>query len=976
MRPIQFLAVTILLLTLVLPVNLFSQLSSSFELRYHSKDKEANGITDFKGEAELFDTGQRIEFLNSYAGFAAEWFMDSLLDRQVVEDQQVERFLRDLKPQPLPEQRKKIVLEHWKKTGVSLGETLPVQGMNPGQVEGIETVDGTLHLTGTNVRFTTRLDTLTWRMQFNWRAKSGNGKVPFAFSLMDGTRNLAEAGFHSNGNIFFTDNGYDRMGLAYRAGQWYDFKIEADLLNDRYNLLVNGEPVGEWASLKSSGQITAIRISGGKDVYLDNMWGVWYDTTGCDRAHPYMIIPVLKEDFQEQCSMDHWYRPDYDDTQWEEDMLPIVHGGALEAGEDLYLRTTVSMGEVKKAFLNIESLDPGGEVWVNGQVVFVTRERHPVRIDISDHLVPFRENQLAIRVYASCVEGPLYHAPRDRNIGWFCGRAWIDLTGEMYIGRTDVFTSAIGEGSATQHHLTALINDTDTTFNGYLEVSYYPWFPDESRQKSASKVIPFTVFARDSIHLRSLMEVSDPLLWTHDRPSLYRVHVRLKHQDRIIDDAVFTTGIRTVSQEGGTFRINGKPELLGGAQTMGFRMPIENMAKWNRCAPNEILAEELLSVKAVGNLLRIHVHSAGTYAYSVNDPRVAEMADQLGLMLIWPTSSWIREGEWGGIDFEGYPLYMQQVFNHPSIVIWEGANHPNRFGGKPLEYSNRFITKIYRAIFETDSSRLIAPSSYNRHFAYRNDEGTIDQNGDSIVPCREWTGPMIVRGNQDALTGYGAEWHHIRRFPDPYRKSFLDSQERAYINFEHEESIGMQNFSLAKGKPWYEMPSYENNYDVGSIGRAFTFEEWRESQAWQAFSAYESMKWQRIMDVDGFSWCSLHGGPNSGTYRKPIIDALGHAKLAFYTNRMVLQDVLACSNNTDVIYGKKDRVAPVILNVGDARKVDLKVVVSALNGEEIHEEIFRDISLPAGRSVTELSPFRPTLGEEGYYVFTYFVLRK
>ena len=318
---------------------------------------------------------------------------------------------------------------------------------------------------------------------------------------------------------------------------------------------------------------------------------------------------------------------------------------------------------------------------------------------------------------------------------------------------------------------------------------------------------------------------------------------------------------------------------------------------------------------------------------------------------------------------------MNQVFNHPSIIIWEGANHPNRFGDKPLSYTNRFIKKMYSTIYQTDSSRLISTTSYNKHFAYANDEGTLNHQGDTISPVKEWTAPMIVRGNQDAITGYGAEWHNIRNWPDAYRRSFLESKERAYFNFEHEESIGMQNFSLAKGMPWYEMTSYENNYDIGSVGREFRYDEWRASQAWQAFSAWESMKWQRIHDIDGFSWCCLHGGPNSGTYRKPLIDALGHAKLGFYTNQMVLQDIVAGSDNTDVVYNKKDKLTPVILNLGDQRKVRLKVLIKSLNGETLDSREFNDIELEKGRTVKKIPSFKPKFDEEGYYIIEYYILR-
>lgn len=962
-------------LLLALSLNATSQISTSFEVRYFTTDKQAVGITDFKGENEFFDTEQRVEFLNNYAGVAKKWFSDTSLNKKVNEPAEIERFLKNLKQQPMPTNRKRVVTDTWKTAGIQAGDyeksLKSLEEWN--SLEGVKVENGIVELIQPGVLIEKPIDTLKWRFFLSWRAMNKSGKVPLSVAIKENSRVVAEAGFHSNGNIFFTDNGTDRMAKTYQPGQWYDFRLEVDLVNDRYNLLVDGEVVGDWSRLKSNSHINRIQISGADGIAMDDLIGINFDTTGCIANSPYEILPFINERFDLKPSAVGWYLPGYDDSNWSEETLPAVRGGVLEAGEDLFLRKKIRIEPHQKAWLNIETLDPGGEIWINGQVVHVTRERHPIKLDITGFLKPNEENTLAIRVYAYYNDGPLYHSSRDRNVGWFCGRAWIDLTEGVNIAQVKTYTTSLVEG-ATQFHKIDLRNDTDSTMEGEVVIDYYPWFPKEG-EKIASFAIPVQVFARDSVQLIHTGVVENPRLWTHDSPALYRVHVKVLNSTRILDDYVLTTGIRTVSQEEGIFRINGEPEMFGGAQTMGFRMPIENNAKWNRCPPANILADELMACKKLGNTLRIHVHSGGKYAYSVNDPRVAEMADQMGVMLMWPTSSWIREGEWGGIDFTGYPKYIDQVFNHPSIVLWEGSNHPNRFQNKPLEYSNRFITKIYNTIYFTDSSRLIAPSSFNRHFIYGNDEGTIDQNGNSIVACKEWTAPMIVRGNQDALTGYGAKWHSIRKWPDDYRKSFLESKERAYINFEHEESIGMQNFSLVKGKPWYQMPSYENYYDVGSVGREFSFDEWEASQAWQAFSAWEAMKWQRIKDVDGFSWCCLHGGPNSGTYRKPLIDALGHAKLAFYTNKMVLQDVVAGSNNPDVVYHKKDELTPVILNIGDKRTVRLKVVVRTMDGEVVDTKEFQNIVLEKGRTIKELPSFKPKFGEEGYYVIEYYVLR-
>ncbi len=92
-----------------------------------------------------------------------------------------------------------------------------------------------------------------------------------------------------------------------------------------------------------------------------------------------------------------------------------------------------------------------------------------------------------------------------------------------------------------------------------------------------------------------------------------------------------------------------------------------------------------------------------------------------------------------------------------------------------------------------------------------------------------------------------------------FRTDYLNSKERAYFDYESEESAGQPNWDLRKGKPSYQIKSYEYVYDIGSIGRQLKVDEWRASQAWQAFSAYEAYRKKRWHDYDGQAWCTLHG---------------------------------------------------------------------------------------------------------------------
>src|SRR5699024_12534562 len=97
------------------------------------------------------------------------------------------------------------------------------------------------------------------------------------------------------------------------------------------------------------------------------------------------------------------------------------------------------------------------------------------------------------------------------------------------------------------------------------------------------------------------------------------------------------------------------------------------------------------------------------------------------------------------VDLEGYPKYMKQVRNHPSIVMWEMANHIQTFNRLGVKEANSYVKKAYNTIYPVDPSRLISFVSYIKHFTYRNDKGTIDRNGDLITPAPEWTAPQATR---------------------------------------------------------------------------------------------------------------------------------------------------------------------------------------------------------------------------------------
>ena len=978
------------------------ELSRSFEMRYITGDPAANGETDFFGETQYFDNEQRVEFLRQYASYASEYFNDPGFNTVVAPDEQVDSVMRNLKPQPLPAIRKRLVLDEWKWLGYREGQhEEQVYRLQRWKDDGdFDTGNGYLEFVNhADAEF--RFRQQGWRYTAMWEMRLEEAGREAAVVFSDkGIVTAMQTGIDREGNFFYTTANNEKVTAGlFTPGAWHRFRVEFDMAaftrgRDyvRYNLYIDDELVADFVPMQRSRTgvayspvlnsiafVDQMNITGGPGLSVANIWGVGYHPTG-RKSYPYTTETFLDENFRAKPAIEGWSSMQYDDSEWFSDRLPIAHGSERHSRENIYLRKVIEAGNINKAMLHIETLSPGGKIWVNGKIAKVIDNRHPVRVDIAPYLKENSENILAVEVdYFYLQEGlgeMMPHTSLDYNVGWFAGRMWLDFIDYTSIDDVFVYTSELGNGKAVLD-LRSTVNHTGyLSFRGEAEYRVTPWFPEESDRVVARGTFPVVVGHGKQTFSEEIV-IENPDLWWPDAPHLYKVQLILKDNldnDRAVDDYVVTTGIRTVDQQGGRFRLNGEVYMLNGSQIFGFRSPIEEMMKWIFCPPSHWYVRELLQIRNMhGNMLRIHVHAYDHPSGNTNDPRLPEIADQMGVMLMWATPAWVRTGMgWGHIDWEGLPEYMRQVYNHPSIVMWEIANHTQSFRERDITESDLYMEKAYTTVSEIDLSRLISYNSFIRHFHYWNDEGTIDYRGNPIEnPSPFWTAPMVTRGNQDALTGYSNNWTRLRQWPDTYTRNFLESTERAYFNFEHEESIGQDNWDLVKGKPWYHLHSYEWGYDEGTIGRRLTLDEWKESQAWQAFSSWESMKKQRMLNYDGFSWCNLHGGPNSVTYKKPLIDFHGHAKLGYWTNKMVFQKTVAGSADVNVVYGPEDLIKPLIIHWGEEKTVNLTVRVKLPDNTVIREMSYNGIELPAGRESVLLEAFSPGTEEDGHYVIEY-----
>ena len=961
-------------------------ISKSFEIRQFSNSSNANGETDFKGKTASFSTAQRVDFLNAYATYGKIFWKDANLDKEVYPLDNARELSKKIKPQPFPQVRSRLLTDEWSwkgyKVNKEIGDAAELskwKSTNDVRVEKGELIflkEGQL---------TRNVTPQNWRCLLEADINLFEAEN-FIFSL----DNCAEIGRDASGKFYYTVNAKKVFYTPkVKSNGLVRIKFDLDFTTHRYNFYLQDQLVGNYSLFSDSTRktFTKLIIKGNKGLRIDNVHGTGYKRLTADAHYPFEINTFLDEDFLPAKTLGNWNDTTYDDSDWLKNKLPVVHGGERYKEEDLYLRKKITIDNIKEyrsAVLYLESVTPSGIVYVNDKSVEVIHDAAPVKIDIRKYLKN-GINLIAIKVdaYEVAANQIMTHTSTDRHTGWFAGRVHLDLLKEAYIKDVFTYTKSISGTTAEQVIKVEYRNLEENKFKGKLRISVSPWFPEEGTTV-ASKEISLDVMPIDQLNITNFI-IENAALWTADNPQLYLVKTELiDTTGKIIDDHLVTTGIRTISQDGGTFRINNKPELLKAPLLFGNRAPLEKIAQWDKCPPVEYLVQEMMMIKQMnGNGIRMSVHDSKTGA--VNDPRIAELADQLGLMLIWQTSAWIREGNVFNINFKQFQADAKVVRNHPSIVIWQSANHPFSWYG--WEGITTTYQKIYNEVIAIDSSRLISPSADMRiMYNIPNDEGTKDNAGNYLTPNSIWTAPLITRGSMDYIGGYGAEWTTLRKYPflekderpmyyetNEFQTSFLNSKHRAYFNFENDESIGQPNWDLAKGKPWYHVPSYEWDYDKGSIGRRLELNEWQTSQAWQALIAYETLKKCRLMDYDGISWCNLRGGANTATYQKSLIDYLGFAKLAWYAHQMGFQRTVAGSKDVDVSYGPNDMISPVILNIGDQKRVNLTIHLKTVKGRVLETKQFTNIVLKEGRTKQEIHSFRFSSGKEGNFAIEYVV---
>jgi beta-galactosidase len=181
-----------------------------------------------------------------------------------------------------------------------------------------------------------------------------------------------------------------------------------------------------------------------------------------------------------------------------------------------------------------------------------------------------------------------------------------------------------------------------------------------------------------SVHVQS--EVKNPRKWTAETPYLYNLILSLGEGQKIVQ----RVGFRTSEVKNGLLRVNGDPIIIRGVNRH------EHHPTGGRAIPYEFMRKDLI-------LMKTHNINAIRTSHQINDPRLYDLADELGLWILDEADlechgmgelggnpvAWTSDNPaWKDAYLDRAKQLVMRDKNHACVIIWSlgneswyGSNH-------------------------------------------------------------------------------------------------------------------------------------------------------------------------------------------------------------------------------------------------------------------------------------------------------------
>ena len=594
----------------------------------------------------------------------------------------------------------------------------------------------------------------------------------------------------------------------------------------------------------------------------------------------------------------------FDDSQWRQLNLPHdwsiegefsenapagTGGGALPGGLGWYRKmfTIPATAKGKQIFIEFDGVYRNSEVWLNGHYL----GKRPYGYSTFEYeLTPYlnygaKSNLIAVKVDNS----------QQPNSRWYSGsgiyrNVWLTTLDPVHVEHwgTYVTTPDVNSASATVVLKTQVQNGSKSAAPVNLTTII-----QDANDREVARQVEKNVAAKDQhATVSQTLKVSSPMLWSDERPYVYKVISQLDQGGRIVDRYETPLGIRTFRFDVAKgFFLNGKSLKIRGV------CDHHDLGSLGAAVNPRAIERQLEMLKQMG------VNGIRT-SHNPPAPELLDLADKMGFIVMDEAfDMWKIEktkfdyhldwDEWHKRDLEDMVLRDR---NHPSVIIWSIGNEVvEQWNNNP---AGGTIARELKAIVRNlDPTRPITSAT----------NGVSRDN------------KVIMEGELDLV---GTNYAH-RKLPE-FAKMFPG---RPILGTETNSSLHMRGSyampsdeilrwptdekDILKLSPTYECSSYDNS--TANWGSAHE-ETWKLVKNHDFFSGmYIWTGWDYIGEPTPFPW------PAVSSYFG-IIDLAGFPKDPFYfyqsewTNTPVLHvfphwnwkpgekvDVVAYFNNADEV---------------------------------------------------------------------------
>ncbi|KAK3945489.1 glycoside hydrolase [Diplogelasinospora grovesii] len=390
--------------------------------------------------------------------------------------------------------------------------------------------------------------------------------------------------------------------------------------------------------------------------------------------------------------------------------------------------------------LRFEGVDSAFTVWVNDhEVGYSQGARNPSEFDITPFVNYDERNTLSVEVYQRC-DGSYIE---DQDQWWLSG-----------IFR-DVWLHKFPKTHFQDLHVQTIQNEKyDTwTFRVTAKVNHAADVSLQLLDADGKTVVRKGRAGESIVHFET--DIHNPHTWTAETPYLYTLILSMK--GCAVTQKV---GFRQVELIDGVFCVNGEPIKLRGVNRH------EHHPDSGRAVPYAWLKRDLL-------LMKQHNINAIRTSHYINDPRLYDLADELGLWILDEcdlechglfvvggdgNSFASNNPDWEEAYVDRARQMVMRDYNHPSIILWSLGNESGH--GRNHQAMYDFIKSVdtsrpihYEGDWNAESADIIS-----RMYASVGDM-------ENYAREREWNKPVVLCEYVHAMgNGPGAIKEYIEIF--------------------------------------------------------------------------------------------------------------------------------------------------------------------------------------------------------------------